>query len=779
MTEPALPLRFGGGRYHERPPLPRLSFDPSSLTMPLAELDQVTAPVARRLAAFGLETVGDLIEHFPRRYEDFRDRKQIRDLKVGEEATVRAVVERVRAERTARRRVDIVKALVRDDTGAVEAVWFNQRYLAKVLDEGMRVSLRGTYRPQSGRASFVVKSHEILEEEEGDTVHTEGIVPVYPASEQVSARLLRALLRAVRPAMRRLPDPLPAGLRAQQSLPARADAVLAVHLPRDLDEATVARQRLILEELLLMQLGLLRHKHEQQARAQAPAFPPPGELSRAFLDGLPFELTTHQLAALDELEADLTQERPMRRLLQGDVGSGKTVVALHCLARAAEAGLQGALMAPTETLAAQHADTAARLLGGLVPSELLTASLTASQRRDALERIAGGATRLVIGTHALIQEDVAFERLGLLVVDEQHRFGVEQRDALVRRAEHRGHAPHVLHMTATPIPRTLALTVYGDLDVTVIAGAPAGRQPVVTRLVEEAQREVGYEFVRKQLAKGRQVYVVCPAIEESESIAAATAVAEAERLQAGPFRDAKVAVVHGQLKAARPRRRHGVLQARRRGGARVHEPHRGGHRRAQRHRDDRRGRRALRPCPAAPAARQGGEEHGEELLPALLPSRDRRGAGPARGPVGDDGRLRAGGPRPGDPWRGPGDGRASGGRVGPEARPPGARPGGAAARPRAGRRHPGRRPPACRRRPTRRCATRWAPPSATSSPGCSRPIGARPRPPVRRPARPRILQPCAAPSSSRPTPTRTSTRSPRWWRPASSTPRRRCAWAAP
>ena len=550
MTEPALPLRFGGGRYHERPPLPRLSFDPSSLAMPLAELDQVTTPVARRLAAFGLETVGDLIEHFPRRYEDFRDRKQIRDLKVGEEATVRAVVERVRAERTARRRVDIVKALVRDDTGAVEAVWFNQRYLVKVLDEGMRVSLRGTYRPQSGRASFVVKSHEILEEEEGDTVHTEGIVPVYPASEQVSARLLRALLRAVRPAMRRLPDPLPAGLRAQQSLPARADAVLAVHLPRDLDEATVARQRLILEELLLMQLGLLRHKHEQQARAQAPALPPPGELSRAFLDGLPFELTAHQLAALDELEADLAQERPMRRLLQGDVGSGKTVVALHCLVRAAEAGLQGALMAPTETLAAQHADTAARLLGGLVPSELLTASLTASQRRDALERIAGGAARLVIGTHALIQEDVAFERLGLLVVDEQHRFGVEQRDALVRRAEHRGHAPHVLHMTATPIPRTLALTVYGDLDVTVIAGAPAGRQPVVTRLVEEAQREVGYEFVRKQLAKGRQVYVVCPAIEESESIAAATAVAEAERLQAGPFRDAKVAVVHGQLKAA-------------------------------------------------------------------------------------------------------------------------------------------------------------------------------------------------------------------------------------
>lgn len=518
--------------------------------MPLAELDQVTRPVARRLAAFGLETVGDLIEHFPRRYEDFRDRKQIRDLKVGEEATVRAVVERVRVERTARRRVDIVKALVRDETGAIEAVWFNQRYLVKVLDEGMRMSLRGTFRLLGGRASFVVKSHEILEEEGGDTVHTEGIVPVYPASEQVSARQLRGLLRAVRPVMRRLPDPLPTALRVRQGLPCRADAVLAVHLPRDLGDAKVARRRLVLEELLLMQIGLLLHKHEEQARVTAPAFPPPGELSRAFRDGLPFELTPHQRAALTELESDLESERPMRRLLQGDVGSGKTVVALWCLARAAEAGLQGVLMAPTETLAVQHADTAARLLGGLVPSELLTASLTAAERRSALGRVAAGEARLVIGTHALIQEDVSFADLGLLVVDEQHRFGVEQRDALVRRAERRGRAPHVLHMTATPIPRTLALTVYGDLDVTTVAGAPAGRRPVITRLLEEEQREHGYEFVLEQVAKGRQVYVVCPAIEQSESISAATAVAEAERLQAGPFRHTKVGVVHGQLKAA-------------------------------------------------------------------------------------------------------------------------------------------------------------------------------------------------------------------------------------
>ncbi len=510
----------------------------------------MTAAVARRLAGFGLETVGDLIEHFPRRYEDFRDRKRIRDLKVGEEATVRGEVVRVTADRTARRRVDIVRVLVRDDTGAVEAVWFNQRYLVKVLHEGMRLSLRGTFRPQGGRQSFVVKGHEILGEEDGEGVHTEGVVPVYPASEQVSAKLLRSLVHDVAPVMRRLPDPLPAGLLASHGLPARADAVLAVHLPRTLAETRQARERLVLEELLLMQVGLLLHKAEQQQRVRAPALPAPGDVSRAFLDGLPFELTSHQLEALDELEADLREPTPMRRLLQGDVGSGKTVVAFYCLVRAAEAGLQGVLIAPTETLAMQHAETAARLVGALAPVELVTASLTAKERREALARLASGEARIAIGTHALLQEDVRFAALALLVVDEQHRFGVEQRDALVHRAERDGGAPHVLHMTATPIPRTLALTVFGDLDVTTIAGVPSGRQPVVTRLVDEAQREVGYDFVRKQIAKGRQVYVVCPAIDESESISAATAIAEAERLQAGPFRDARVAVAHGQLKSA-------------------------------------------------------------------------------------------------------------------------------------------------------------------------------------------------------------------------------------
>src|SRR5665811_1490503 len=612
----------------------------------------------------------------------------------------RQTVGRVVADRTARRRVDIVRVVLTDETGAIEAVWFNQRYLVKVLAEGMRLSVRGTYRPQGGRSSFVVKSHEILEEEEGDSVHTEGIVPVYPASEQVSARLLRGLLRAVRPAMRRLPDPLPAALREREGLPTRADATLAVHLPRDLDEAGVARARLVLEELLLMQVGLLLHKGEQQRRAAAPALAKPSDLSQAFLEGLPFELTAHQLQALVELDADLARTVPMRRLLQGDVGSGKTVVALYCLVRAAEAGFQGALMAPTETLAIQHAETAARLAGGLAPTELLTAALTAKERRAALERIASGAARLVIGTHALLQEDVEFAGLALLVVDEQHRFGVEQRDALVRRAERGGRAPHVLHMTATPIPRTLALTVYGDLDVTIIAGSPAGRHASRGRRAARGGLRVRAQAGRQRTPGLRGVpchrRVGVDLGGHGPGRGRAPAGGALSRVSRG--RGARSAQI------GRPRRRHARLQGWRRAGPGLDEPDRGRHRRAQRLRDDRRGRRALRPRSAAPAARARGEGDGQVVLSALLAGRDRRLAGAARGPARDQRRFRAGRPRSRDPRRGPGDGRAPGGRAGPQARPLGARSGGAASRPRARHGDHPRRPRP--QRPRQRAAAR-------------------------------------------------------------------------
>jgi ATP-dependent DNA helicase RecG len=550
VSEARLPVAFAGGRFQKRPQPTRLSFDPAVFARPVAEISGVTRATAHRLAGLGLATVADLIAHYPRRYEDYRDRKRITELKVGEEATVRGTVRSVASERTMRKRVAVVRAAVSDETGTIEACWYNQLYLGKLLAKGMILSLRGSYRPQRGRATFVVKSHEILDEE-SDLVHTEGFVPVYPASEQVSARLLRTVLHGVLPLSRRLPDPLPARLRISERLPSKADAVTAVHQPRSPDEAREARARLVLEELLLMQVGLLLHKARERRRAKAPALAQSAALRERFVSGLPFALTEQQSEALSEIDADLGHSDPMRRLLQGDVGSGKTVVAFAALLRAVGESRQGAIMAPTETLAEQHAQTAAERIGTLATTELLTAGLSASQRRDALRRIATGEAQIVIGTHALLQGDVNFHDLAVVVVDEQHRFGVSARDELARKAGTSGKAPHMLYMTATPIPRTLALTFYGDLDVSTIAAGPQGRSPVVTRLVDESRRADGYEFVRKQLDRGRQAYVVCPAIEESESIQAATAVAEAKRLAGGEFRDYRVAVLHGQLKPAR------------------------------------------------------------------------------------------------------------------------------------------------------------------------------------------------------------------------------------
>jgi len=490
-------------------------------------LPGVGPALSRKLAKLGLRTVRDLLEHRPHRYEAAVPERRIADLMAGEEAAIAGEVRGVSVRRP-RRNLAIVQARVADASDEITAVWFNQAWLQEKLRPGTRVRLRG----KLDRNGFQVRSYDL-----NGVSATADFAPVYPASEEVTPKRLRGLVERALVHARDLPDPLPAALKASERLPLLPDALVVLHRPRSLEEGEEARRRLAFDELLVLQVGLARARTgREQARARP--LGEPGALVARYRELLPFELTADQEQAIAEIGRDLAREAPMQRLLQGDVGSGKTVVALYALLRAVEAGLSGALMAPTETLAEQHFLTIEPWCAELGVRAVL---LTGSVKSD-LE-----GAQIVVGTHALIQEGVDLGELAVAVVDEQHRFGVEQRRALVE-----GRAPHVLHMTATPIPRTLALTLYGDLSVTEIAHLPASRKPIVTSWVTAERSSAAYTRLRKHLDAGRQAYVVCPLIEETESSRRA-AEAEAERLRRVELKGYRVGLLHGRLRPAERR----------------------------------------------------------------------------------------------------------------------------------------------------------------------------------------------------------------------------------
>ncbi|HEU4736611.1 MAG TPA: ATP-dependent DNA helicase RecG, partial [Solirubrobacterales bacterium] len=378
----------------------------------------------------------------------------------------------------------------------------------------------------------------------------ERLVPVHSGTEQLKPQRLRQWMEQAVRSVGNVLEPLPSELRVRRGLAGAAEAIKAVHFPETSEEVEVARERLRFEELFLYQAILATRKRSHRVARPAPRLGKAGEGVGRWIESLPFEPTRDQLKAFDEIDADLDSGEPMQRLLMGEVGSGKTVVALYSMLRALEAGFQAVLMAPTETLAEQHAVTLGKLLAEAgTPFALLTGATPAARRREALERLATGELSLIVGTHALIEPSVRFARLGLCVVDEQHRFGVEQRKALDAKGVE-GMAPHILHMTATPIPRTLSLTAYGDLDTTALHELPSGRKPVQTRIVEEDERKGAYEFIRGQLREGRQAFVVCPLVEESEKMQGRAAEVEAERLAAGELGDFRVGVIHGQMRSA-------------------------------------------------------------------------------------------------------------------------------------------------------------------------------------------------------------------------------------
>lgn len=530
------------------PPTSKTRLNPRELKDPLMVLPGVGPATAREAHKLGLDSLGDLLFHYPHRHEDFTSRKMIGDLKWGEEATVSVTLERKPVlKRTRRRSLRMVQAVVRDETGYMQAIWFNQDWLADRLNPGDELLLRGVYDGKTN--SFRIKSHEFLGEESG--LHTTGFVPVYSTTEKISVKRLRGWLGREKELMAELADPLPAALRAGLMMPRRPDAVLAMHFPRTIEDFRAAERRLIFEELYLMQVGLLSHRHHFAQARRGAALGPAGGKTSSFIAALPFEFTPDQKRVCREISADLEKETPMQRLLQGDVGSGKTVVAVYAMLRAVEHGSQAALMAPTEVLAEQHWLRLREMLKGQeVSLGLFSSRLRAPERKQLLEDAAAGRIDIAVGTHALIQEDVSFRNLAVVVVDEQHRFGVRQREELADKATRSGVTPHVLHMTATPIPRTLALTLYGDLEVSVIRHLPAGRRRVRTWVVPESKRPGAYQFIREQLDQGRQCYVVCPLIEESEVIEARAVAAEAVRLKKLEFSGYKVETLHGQMPAA-------------------------------------------------------------------------------------------------------------------------------------------------------------------------------------------------------------------------------------
>ncbi|MBP8949910.1 MAG: ATP-dependent DNA helicase RecG, partial [Candidatus Promineofilum sp.] len=485
---------------------------------------------------------------FPRRYDDYTLMKPISKLKYGEQVTVIGTIWQTRTRRT-RTNQAVIECIVNDGTGTVQATWFNQPWLADQLPAGMQVVLSGKVEAFLGRLVFNSPDWEPLELE---PLRTRRIVPIYPLTEGLTASKMREVMqRTVRDWSLRLPDPLPVELRQRRRLYSLAYAIQQMHFPESHEAMRRARQRLAFDELFLLQLGVQRQRREWLQHTALPLAAGADQFD-AFLAALPFSPTGAQRRVIEEIRADLAQTRPMNRLLQGDVGSGKTAVAAAAMVVAATAGAQSALMAPTEILAEQHYRGLRRLLEPLgIHVALLTGSTPNGERAAILAGLADGTVHIVIGTHALIQPAVEFHRLGLAVVDEQHRFGVDQRAALRDKGPRQGEeviSPHLLVMSATPIPRTLALSLYGDLDLSVLDEMPPGRQEIKTRWLRASERERAYNFIRRQTAEGRQAYIIYPLVEESDAIDARAAVEEFTRLSSEVFPDRRLGLVHGRLR---------------------------------------------------------------------------------------------------------------------------------------------------------------------------------------------------------------------------------------
>lgn len=534
-----------------------------SLDAPITALKGINRGLAPKFEKLGVKTIRELLYFFPHRHIDYSRTKLVSQLEAGEEQTIVANIWEASQKFLANRR-RATEAVVGDESGNIRVIWFNQPYLAKVLSTNSRVVLSGRVDLFHGRKVFVSPEWELLESD--DLIHTGRLVPVYPLTAGLSPRTVRRIVKgALDNCLPELNDFLPENVRVRANLLPLHEAIAQAHYPDSESSKDQARKRLAFDELFLIQLGVLSKKRDWQEES-GNAFNVDSRYLEPFFNSLPYALTSAQKRALAEIQSDLSKPKPMSRLLQGEVGSGKTVVATAAMLLAAANGYQAGLMAPTEILAEQHFNTICSLLHSVSREEnssktvrnypdmlphpisvgLLIGSLKESAKQEIQQCISAGEINIVIGTHALIQKGVDFKSLGLCVVDEQHRFGVMQRSEL----RSKGRRPHVLVMSATPIPRTLALTLYGDLDLSILDELPPGRIEIKTRFLGPEYRQRAYDFVRKQIAEGRQAFIICPLIEESEAIETKAAITEYERLSQSVFPDLRLGLLHGRLNGA-------------------------------------------------------------------------------------------------------------------------------------------------------------------------------------------------------------------------------------
>ena len=520
--------------------------DAAGLEQSVTVLKGVGPKVAELIERVGAQTVRDLLFIHPRRYDDYTQMKPIAKLQYGEVVTVIGTVWTVRSRRT-RNNSTAVHAVLGDGSGKIQLNFFNQPWLVNQLKSGMQIAVSGKVDQYLGRPIFTSPEWEALSKE---NLRTNRIVPVYPLTKGLSANKMRGIMKqAVDYWAVRVPDPLPDSVRNAHQLMRLPDALRHIHFPRSQEMLQKARERLAFDELFLLQMGMLHQRKDWQQAPATPLDTHEGERIR-FFNTLPFEPTGAQHRVVREISADMARDVPMNRLLQGDVGAGKTLVAAAAMVVAAKAGAQIALMAPTEILAEQHYKGLSKLLEPLdISLRLLTGGVSSAEKARVYEDARTGEADIFIGTTALIQPDVEFQQLGLVVIDEQHRFGVDQRGAL--RDKGKGETnPHLLVMTATPIPRTLALSLYGDLDVSILDEMPPGRQEILTRWLRQSERERAYGFMQRQADEGRQAYIIYPLVEESDTLDVPAAVSEHKRLQEQIFPDLKLGLLHGKMKSA-------------------------------------------------------------------------------------------------------------------------------------------------------------------------------------------------------------------------------------